>query len=557
MSEQLFTLPRVIVFDSNAALVSGAKANFYIAGTLTRQNTFTDSALTTPHANPVVADANGVLAPIYLDAVLNYKVDITDTLDVSLSGYPIDNLTAALTATEIGTALYSITTAETAAGVTPTNIQYEPGDVRRYGSDGVDDYEAFRLAILANRHVIAPWTGNGYVIDTTLCLTRYQQIIEIFDDVTYTGAAATALFKVDGGSELEVSCHRSVTGNDNNYCTHFENGTSVTFRFNKTVGFLIHHAYIQAGGGKAAGHSCVESRIWYNLMSGFNAAGSASVTNGQGILFRNTTGDDTVAFEGAEFHGGFIWRFNGHCIHVENNVNARYMQVTGALDSITGGGQDYTVDAGSQQTSASLYLKWISQSRTTLGDGDILFNGKRNKIQINSERASISIDLKNITGVTLTAPSVQLIGAIKGGVTEATRYLNVLSGTDEGLTNTEDVFLGAYYDPGTSTPPVAADAKLTGLMAAFRRNDDASAIEGGNLEFQKRAGVNTVDLEVQLNNAGTKTAKFFVKAEGGIGISNSAVNVATPSGVTARDLEIFDETGSSLGFIPIYAARWT
>ncbi len=150
MSEQLFTLPRVIVFDTNAALVSGAKANFYIAGTLTRQNTFTDSALTTPHANPVIADGNGVFAPIYLDATLNYKVDITDSLDSSLADYPVDNITAALTSTEVGTALYPTTTGETSAGVTPTNFQYEPGNVLRYGAvgDGVaDDTTAIQAAL--------------------------------------------------------------------------------------------------------------------------------------------------------------------------------------------------------------------------------------------------------------------------------------------------------------------------------------------------------------------------------------------------------------------------
>lgn len=94
MTHRLFTLPKAVVFDANAALVSGAKANFYIAGTLTRQNTFTDAALTIASANPVVADANGVLAPIYLDSSLSYKADVTDSLDVSLSGYPVDNINA-------------------------------------------------------------------------------------------------------------------------------------------------------------------------------------------------------------------------------------------------------------------------------------------------------------------------------------------------------------------------------------------------------------------------------------------------------------------------------
>ncbi len=164
MSEQLFTLPRVIVFDTNAALVSGAKANFYIAGTLTRQNTYTDSALTVASSNPVIADGNGVLAPIYLDATLNYKVDITDSLDSSLADYPVDNITAALTATEVGTALYPVTSDETAAAVTPTVYSYPPGDVRRYGAvaevfgtiPSSDSSSAFRQAIDTGHKVIPP-----------------------------------------------------------------------------------------------------------------------------------------------------------------------------------------------------------------------------------------------------------------------------------------------------------------------------------------------------------------------------------------------------------------
>ena len=165
MSEQLFTLPQVVVFDTNAALVSGAKANFYIAGTLTRQNTYTDSALATPHANPVVADGNGLLDPIYLDATLNYKVDVTDSLDSSLEGYPVDNLTASLTATEVGTALWPVTSVETSVGVTPTNVEYEPGDVRRYGvtGDGVtDDTAAFANAILVGDQGVRLYGSGTY-----------------------------------------------------------------------------------------------------------------------------------------------------------------------------------------------------------------------------------------------------------------------------------------------------------------------------------------------------------------------------------------------------------
>ena len=129
MAATLFTLPKVLVFDTNAALESGAKANFYITGTSTRQNTFTDKDLTTPHDNPVVADANGVFAPIYLDDTLNYKVDITDALDVSLSGYPVDDLASsdeiltnfASTANALGASLIGIE--DTATNFLATDVE--------------------------------------------------------------------------------------------------------------------------------------------------------------------------------------------------------------------------------------------------------------------------------------------------------------------------------------------------------------------------------------------------------------------------------------------------
>ena len=79
MAARLFVQPETIAFKAGV-VSSGAKANFYITGTSTRQDTYTDFALGTPHANPVVSAANGVFAEIYLDTSLNYTVDITDPL---------------------------------------------------------------------------------------------------------------------------------------------------------------------------------------------------------------------------------------------------------------------------------------------------------------------------------------------------------------------------------------------------------------------------------------------------------------------------------------------
>ena len=64
--------------DRNGSPVSGAKANFYVKGTTTRQAAYTDSALTTPAANPVVADSAGRVR-VYLNDTLNYSLDVKNS----------------------------------------------------------------------------------------------------------------------------------------------------------------------------------------------------------------------------------------------------------------------------------------------------------------------------------------------------------------------------------------------------------------------------------------------------------------------------------------------
>ena len=66
------------VEDANGQPVSGALINFYKTGTLTRQAAYTDANLTTPAANPVVADSAGYYVA-YLDGALDYDIVITDS----------------------------------------------------------------------------------------------------------------------------------------------------------------------------------------------------------------------------------------------------------------------------------------------------------------------------------------------------------------------------------------------------------------------------------------------------------------------------------------------
>lgn len=63
--------------------VPGAKANFYVTGTTTRLAVYQDAGLTTPHANPVVADSEGLFPDIWFQARI-YKMVLTESDDTVL-----------------------------------------------------------------------------------------------------------------------------------------------------------------------------------------------------------------------------------------------------------------------------------------------------------------------------------------------------------------------------------------------------------------------------------------------------------------------------------------
>ncbi len=73
---QVFTQPFQQTLDDNGKPISGALLYFYVTGTLNAQTVWTTSAQTVAHPQPVVADAAGRFAPIYMDSSLTYRVRV-------------------------------------------------------------------------------------------------------------------------------------------------------------------------------------------------------------------------------------------------------------------------------------------------------------------------------------------------------------------------------------------------------------------------------------------------------------------------------------------------
>src|SRR6478736_10012088 len=105
MTHQLFKLPKNTQIDSSVRVTPSAKAYFYATTTTTPQDTYTTSARNVAHANPVVADANGVFPAIYLDPALLYRLDLKTSADVLI--YTVDPINDnLLSAAAIGSYLY-------------------------------------------------------------------------------------------------------------------------------------------------------------------------------------------------------------------------------------------------------------------------------------------------------------------------------------------------------------------------------------------------------------------------------------------------------------------
>jgi len=116
-----FVAPLVSEFDTNGNPLAGAKYEFFEVGTVNQKNTFSDEALTTPNANPVIADASGTFGDIFLNG--DYDVTLKTSADVLVEGP--DTIREFLTGSQT-IAIQELTTATMAAN---TSRAYTVGDV--------------------------------------------------------------------------------------------------------------------------------------------------------------------------------------------------------------------------------------------------------------------------------------------------------------------------------------------------------------------------------------------------------------------------------------------
>lgn len=115
----LLATPKFKAFDTNGNPLAGGMLYTYKPGTTTAKAAYTDAALTTPHANPIVLDTNGENV-IYLKG--SYKLVLKTAAGVTL--WTVDNVQGVGSSSFVSIGDYGndLAVAITAIGSTPTTL---------------------------------------------------------------------------------------------------------------------------------------------------------------------------------------------------------------------------------------------------------------------------------------------------------------------------------------------------------------------------------------------------------------------------------------------------
>lgn len=189
--------------DASGNPLAGGKLFFYQATTTTPQTTFSDSAGVTPNANPLVLDSAGRLtSPVYFgdsDSFSAYKETLTNSVTVTVSPWPFDNIPAAVpaeTAAAFAPPLLSWTQVTNAASpvvltagdagkayeadTTSGNIEF---DLPSASSVGDGKGFLFKKTAAGNSMIIDP-SGSETIdnVSTSLTITGQNTVVGIFSN---------------------------------------------------------------------------------------------------------------------------------------------------------------------------------------------------------------------------------------------------------------------------------------------------------------------------------------------------------------------------------------
>lgn len=146
MAVSQFTYIPNRVIDADG-ISDGASLYFYLTGTTTPASIWSDSARTTPRANPVVVNAGAPVPNVYLNPAVTYRVVIKNSAGVTIEGGDIDpflGLSASAISTDTGDTVQesldaTLTLADAAANTGAALIGTDSGDTVQEALDALTE----------------------------------------------------------------------------------------------------------------------------------------------------------------------------------------------------------------------------------------------------------------------------------------------------------------------------------------------------------------------------------------------------------------------------------
>lgn len=210
--------------DANGDPYSGAKLNFYITATSTPKNTYSDAGLTTPNANPVVADSAGRFGPIYLATDANYKVILATSTDVTIATFDPVQTTSDITgltaltapATDDELSIYDLSAAAIRKITLANLLKVVNGLTEDTSPDNTADYLlTYDTSAAAAKRTLGKRAGSlvpltaidvagASAADIVLDTTNHRALLIFLDAIVVTSDGANLLSRVstDGGSSF-------------------------------------------------------------------------------------------------------------------------------------------------------------------------------------------------------------------------------------------------------------------------------------------------------------------------------------------------------------------
>jgi hypothetical protein len=521
-------------------------------------------AQTNANSNPLTLNAAGAAASgLYLEDGVKYKIILKDSSGATVTTQ--DDVRCPLySANAIGQSLYAQTSAESAAGVTPTNYEYAPGNIDRYVTNttpGTTDcttgiQNAFTVGKQTGGPVV---TGEGgqYLISSTVTISCD---CDLWNCEFHASGVGT-------DEALEVS-----TGSAANPTDRLSNKSILLPR-------LINDDKPGTGwASQGIGIRCV------NLVDCF-----VRVPHSQGF----TVGLNVTAYDVGNAYNEY------QVFDIENCKEGILIQpgntsgwcnqnnFTGCLRC--------QIDSGEGTNVSGVRHIRIAPSATTSAGGDWPNHNVFLNPAVEGSVPEYDIEIAGANNLFIfprleTTPKVHQVGhasnsetfdnVIVGGfgisaVTWSTSgtvgRTQIVGGRDQVIDG-DGVSCNVGNTTGSTNPhfqgfpssvrplgKTASDTDWTYRLSAHQLEGKGTAETSGN-----RITIDFTNGEISLgSNAAADVSlqrraanKWGLGAGDGFCVGNSVANTNTPSGATAKALEIFDETGASLGFIPIYASQW-